>query len=127
MYNIDDVSMAKGIHLAHLNARSLVNKWEIFKAHFMSSNLHFIGLSETWLNDKIPSEILKLSKGLTLMRNDRKWFEDGNTEPKKGGGVAVYIRNNLKFSENNFKHFNTSCKNIESQWVTISLQIVNYF
>ena len=87
----------------------------------MSSNLHFIGLSETWLNDKIPNNILKLSNDYSIFRNDRTWSEEGNTEPKKGGGVALYIKNTLKFSENTYKHLNTSNKDIESQWITIMI------
>ena len=121
MYDLVDVCMAKGMHLAHLNIRSLVNKWEIFKTQFIESNLHFIGLSETWLNEKIPSDILKLSDEYTLIRNDRNWTEEGANMPKKGGGVAIYVRNNLKFSETNFKHLNSNSKDIESQWITISL------
>ena len=104
MYNIDDVCMAQGLHLAHLNIGSLVNKWEIFKAHFMSSNLHFIGLSETWLTEKIPDNLLQLSNENTIIRNDRAWTENNTSEPKIGGGIAVFVKNTLKFSENAYKH-----------------------
>ena len=76
----------------------------------MSSNLHFIGLSETWLNDILPSNLFQLSDEYTLLRNDRKWHEEGLTKPKKGGGVAIYIRNTLKFSATNYCHLNTSNK-----------------
>ena len=121
MYDIDDVRMAKGLHMAHLNTRSLFNKWETFKAQFMSSNLHFIGLSETWLNEKIPDNILNLSNEYTIVRNDRNWSEADTTEPKKGGGVAAFIKNTLDFSATNFKHLNQSSKDIELQWISISL------
>ena len=119
MYDLDDIRTAKGIHMAHLNIRSLVNKWEVFKAQYMSSNLHILGISETWLNDKLPCEMFKLNNEYTLIRNDRKWSDEGTTEIKKGGGVAIYIRNNLKFT--NLNQWNTSNINIESQWLTIDL------
>ena len=93
MYNINNVRMAKGLHLAHLNIQSLFNKWEIFKAQFMSSNLHFIGLSETWLTKKIPDNLLHLSNEYTIIRNDRAWSENNASEPKKGGGIAVFVKN----------------------------------
>ena len=67
MYNLDDARIAKGLHLAHLSIRSLVDKWEIFKAHFMSSNLHFMGVSETWLTEKIPDNLLQLSNEYTII------------------------------------------------------------
>ena len=120
MYDLDDVRMAKGIHIAHLNIPSLVNKWEIFKTQVVSSNLHIISLSETWLNSKLPNNILELSDDYTLIRNDRQWTQEGASEPKKGGGVAIYIKNNIKFSATNFSHWNTSNRNIESQWISVS-------
>ena len=101
MYELDDVRMAKGLHMVHLNIRSLVNKWDTFKVQFMSSNLHFIGLSETWLNDKIPDNILNLSNEYALIRNDRNWNETDSIEPKKGGAVATFIKNSLNYSEQN--------------------------
>ena len=123
MYDLSEILTTKGIHIAHLNIRSLVNKWEIFKAQFMRSNLHFIGLSETWLNTKLPDEMLKLSNEYTLIRNDRNWSDENGNEPKKGGGIACYIKNDLKFSHMDYSHWNTSSKDIESQW--ISLQFPN--
>ena len=31
MYDLNDVQNAKGLHIAHLNARSIVNKWDNIK------------------------------------------------------------------------------------------------
>ena len=121
MYDLNEICTAKGMHLAHFNIRSLVNKWDTFKIQCLSSNLHFIGLSETWLSDKLPNEIIELSNEYTLLRNDRKWCDEGFTEPKKGGGVAIYIKNNVNFSDTTYSHFNTSNINIESQWVLVTL------
>ena len=39
--------------------------------------------------------------------------------PKKGGGLYMYINNKLQFSELHFARFNTSNKDLESQWVAI--------
>ena len=83
MYDLNDIYTAKGIHLAHLNIRSLPNKWEVFKTQFMSSNLHILGVSETWLNDKLPSEMFKLSNEYSLIRNYRKWTDERTLETKK--------------------------------------------
>ena len=52
MYGLDDIKLAKGLHMAHINIRSITNEWELFQTQFSSSNLHVLGISETWLNDK---------------------------------------------------------------------------
>ena len=57
MYGLDDIQLAKGMHIAHMNIRSIANKWEVFKTQFSSSNFHILGLSETWLNDKLPNDL----------------------------------------------------------------------
>ena len=119
MYGLDDIKLAKGIHIAHLNIRSVTNKWDVFKAQFSSSNLHILGLSETWLNDKLPDGLYRLSNDYTLLRNDRKWFENGSNKPKKGGGLALFLKNSLTFSDLDFNHLNTSSVDIESQWVAV--------
>ena len=110
---------AKGLHIAHLNIRSLINKSDVFKAQFKDTNLHILGLSETWLNDKLPNKLFALNNNFSLLRNDRNWPNIENNGPKRGGGVALYISNSLKYSENDFSHWNTSTIDIESQWITI--------
>ena len=72
MYGLDDIREAKGIHMAHINVRSMTNKWEILKMNFMSTNLHIIGVSETWLNSKLPSELYASIRLLGMIENGRK-------------------------------------------------------
>ena len=110
---VNRVKLAKGIYIAHMNVRSITNKWEVFKTHFSSSNLHILGVSETCLNDKLPSELFLLSKDYCLYRNDREWSEPGLQNYKKGGGVAVCIKNSLVSTDKEFQHLNKSCKDIE--------------
>ena len=119
MYGLDDVKLAKGMHIAHINIRSITNKWDVFKAQFSSSNLHILGLSETWLNNKLPSGLYNLSNDYTFLRNDRNWCDIGTNIPKKGGGVALFIKNGLTFSEADYSHLNTNNIDIESQWVLV--------
>ena len=121
MYGVDEIKLAKGIHIAHINIRSITNKWEIFKTQFVDSNLHVLGLSETWLNGKLPNELYRLSQHYTLIRNDRNWRDEGQKEIKKGGGVALYVANTLSFSDIDFSHMNISNKDIEIQWISIQL------
>ena len=119
MYEIADIKNSKGIHIAHFNVRSLMNKWDVFKSQFGDSNIHIMGLSETWLNDKIPSNILKLADDYVLLRNDRNWRQNNSTQIKKGGGVGIFIKSKLNFCESSFKHLNCSTEDIEIQWIGI--------
>ena len=62
MYGIIDIENKKGMHIAHLNIRSIVNKWDVFKQQFTDtcSNLHILSLSETWLHSQLPSNMFNL-------------------------------------------------------------------
>ena len=124
MYGLDEIQTAKGMHLSHMKTRSITNKWEVFKTQFSSSNLHILGISETWLNEKLPSEMFSLSNEYCLYRNNRNWVEAGSRTIKNGGGgggVATYVKNNLISSDTEFQHLNKSCKDIESQLISIRL------
>ena len=121
MYDLNSIENMRGLHIAHINARSIVNKWDSFKAQFMSTNLHILGISETWLNNKLPSNMYILSNDFTLLRNDRSWTDNNINQPKKGGGVGMYIRSDLNFSDTMYSQYNNSNINIECQWVSITL------
>ena len=84
MYGLDDIKEAKGIHIAHINVRSMVNKWELLKMNCMCTNLHVLGISETWLSNRLPCELYMLSSDYTLIRNDRNWCDNNNNRTKKG-------------------------------------------
>ena len=119
MYELDEIKDSKGMHMAHLNVRSLSNKWEHFKVNFMNSNLQVLGLSETWLNDSLPNEMFDLSDSYLLYRNDRKWKENDAANSKKGGGVCLFIDSKLHSSDTTFARLNCSNRNIECQWISI--------
>ena len=122
MYDLDEIRNLRGLHLAHLNVRSLANKWDNVKANFMNSSIHILTFSETWLHEQLPNNMFHLSNDYTLLRLDRDWNDNNNpnSPPKKGGGVCTFIRNNLDFSENTHSSLNMSSKDIEMQWLSIS-------
>ena len=119
MYGLDDIMNARGMHIGHLNDRSMVNKWDLLKAQFGSSNLHVLRLSETWLNKKLPSSLFQLSNDYVFLRNDRNWSELNDNTIKKGGGIGLYIHCGLDFSETSHSNLDTSSRDIEMQWVSI--------
>ena len=55
-----------------------------------------------------------------IARLDRSWNENGQL--KRGGGVCMYIRDNLNYSEHDFSNLNKSTIDIEIQWIVIKSQ-----
>ena len=119
MYGLDDIANARGMHIGHLNVRSMVNKWDLLKAQFSSSNFHILGFSETWLSEALPTMLFELSSEYTFLRNDRNWSENTGMNVKKGGGLGIYIHNGLNFSETSHNNLNCSIRDIEMQWISI--------
>ena len=72
MYDLSEIKNTKGLHIAHLNVRSLVNKWDIIKTNLIDSGIHFLTFSETWLHDFLLTNLSDLGQEYTLLRNDRQ-------------------------------------------------------
>ena len=75
------------IVIAQFNVNSLLGHLDLVQAHLHSNFYHIISISETWLHDGIPDDMIRLGDYL-LVRNDR--------EGKRGGGVACYVRRSLR-------------------------------
>ena len=78
------------------------------EATALTSNYDVIGVTETWLSESDGDEY-NIS-GYTLYRKDR--------QDRRGGGVALYIRNSLEAQVLNLDKEN----NTESIWVRINGQ-----
>ena len=78
-----------GISMLNLNIRSLDKNFDSFRDFLHSSNMSFdiIGLDETWLKNK-PLDYFMLN-GYNL--------EFKNRDKKRGGGVCLYIRDDIKY------------------------------
>ena len=109
----------KGLNFLHMNIRSLYckNKFEMFKLQLLSSGIHIFGISESWLKKEIPSSLLDIN-GFNICRLDRSWSEHGKL--KKGGGLCIYIKNDLVFSEQKYSQLNLSSKDIEIQCISLN-------
>ena len=71
----------------HLNCRSLLPKVDELRAVFDLSKPLFIAATETWLNNNIPDTEVNVNE-YCIERNDRN---------SRGGGVALYIKNGMKY------------------------------
>ena len=94
----DNIFSNKGFHLMHLNIRSLFckNKFDMFKQQMIDSCIDVVCISETWLKNGLHSNYVNIPN-YKLTRLDRSWSENGNL--KKGGGVCMYIKNQIQFSD----------------------------
>ena len=61
-----------------------------------------------------------------ICRVDRSWNSDKSLSnaPKRGGGLALCIREHIQFSDTKYGMLNLSCKDLEMQWVSLSLKNV---
>ena len=110
----------KGLHLSHLNIRSLYNKLDITRQTISSSDTSIIALSETWLNPKITTKMIEIP-GYNCTSLDKSWLENGNV--KKGGGVCCYIKNSICYSATDYDNLNKSTRDIEICWVSLNIPL----
>ena len=72
-----------GLGFFHLNVRSLVPKMDMLRIWAHSTDADVFVLSETWLSKSVSDKVINIS-GYNVFRSDR---------PNRGGGVAIYIKN----------------------------------
>ena len=102
MFNI------RGLHFLHLNVRSVLHKISELRILFSRKNFAVIGFTETWLNDSINDEEINID-GYKVVRHDRT--------SRSGGGVCIYIRNDITFNINP----DIPTDDIESLWINVLL------
>ena len=78
---------SSGFNFVHINPGSLKSHLSEVSSLIDGVELHILAVSETWFTDKMNDNLLKIP-GFNLIRHDRK--------KKRGGGVALYVRSNLK-------------------------------
>ena len=114
-------SLGKGLHLAHLNVRSLLggHSFDVLKHQIENSGLGVFSLSETWLTESTPDKSISM-KDYNSVRLDRAWG-DPTQGLKRGGGLACYIKEGINYSDTKYSHLNKACPDVEMLWLSISL------
>lgn len=74
----------------YTNAGSLLNKMDELRVICSQRNPYIIGITETWCSPGNTDGEVSIS-GMTTFRRDR--------EVGKGGGVALYLKSNLKLHQ----------------------------
>ena len=119
MSSSNDFRRVRGLHLTHLNIRSLWANYDLFKQYLMDSNVTCASLSETWLNLKIPDELITIPN-YCLIRLDRQTCRHNTEQVKSGGGLAFYVKNDINFSKMELLKHNVRTSDIEIQWLTLT-------
>lgn len=89
-----------------LNARSIKNKFLELEAIIKTGGYDIVGITETWLGDEDGEEYN--IEGYNLIRKDRS--------SKRGGGVAVYVKENLNVQE---VPQSDQCMSSEDIWIKV--------
>ena len=98
-----------GLNVFYTNSRSIISKIDTLRGIACVEELDIIGITETWLDIAGKHFLPEVGiDGYTFYHKDR--------EGRKGGGVALYVRNTLNSS------VNTTIKtdgNTESLWIDV--------
>ena len=124
----DNLNLGKGLHIAHLNVRSLIggHKFDALRHQIRTCGIQIVTISESCLYGAVPDKTIKV-EGYNSTRVDRSWRDDNGGDkqvPKKGGGLVCYVKEGIKYSDSKLKHLNVSCKDLEMMWLKISIDNV---
>lgn len=86
-----EIPYRKTLSVCHVNAQSLSNKLDRITVEL--GGFDVITISETWLDTTISDEDIKLPNYQNPIPLDRN---------RHGGGVAMYVKSNISFKENNY-------------------------
>ena len=81
---------ASQISIMYTNAQSLVNKIDELRVLVNTNSPDIVIISEAWTNDSISSDYLSIGGYNIIERRDRN-----DTDKGRGGGLLMYVRNEL--------------------------------
>ena len=106
----------KGFKIMHVNVRSILKKLVLLE--HLYSNSDILGCSETWLDDRIPDNLVKIDK-MKIFRCDRKKGLTDYNIHIVGGGVCIFVAPKwIEFTER-VPNFTKIDKDFEIVTVTI--------
>ena len=117
--NTNKIYTVNNIKMLYTNVRSLTSgtKGEELQVLIKTENVDVVGITETWGKADILDSEMKIP-GFKLYRKDRATVND-----KKGGGVALYVKNSLRVDECD----SLNSKLCESVWCKIYAERVGHF
>ena len=102
-----ETAKTKFISTCHVNIRSLTRSKLLAIQSSFSNNYDIITLSETYLHTGVSDDVFRIQGFHDIIRKDR----DGH-----GGGVAVYIRDNIAYK----RLYEFDSPSLEALWLSIN-------
>ena len=96
--------------IAYTNAQSIMNKIEELRLVAAVDKPDIIALTESWTNEMVEQCVLSIDGYHTPVRQDRKDTKDG-----RGGGVLLYVKSCMTFSE-----ITPNAKFTNSVWIKLT-------
>ena len=104
----------KGFNISHVNVRSLTQNLK--ETYAVMAGFDVICISESWLHDKIVNSMTTLN-GYKSYRQDRQG--NGEVKHRGGGGLMVYVKENIFGFSNIIPQFCNISVNLEQLWFEI--------
>ena len=108
--------IAKGMKLIHVNTRSIYNKIALLSELY--SNVDFLCCSETWLDGRIPDNLVQIDD-MKIFRSDRRSDITDYNIRIIGGGVCIYV--GKKWID--FTHIVSEGTKISNDFETVSVMV----
>ena len=91
-----------------------MKNYDEIKLLLMETNLDILLIVETWLKDVVPDSMIQI-EGYNILRSDR----DLNSGKQTGGGVCLYIKQNINYKQ--LDNLITCTPSLESIWLKIKI------
>lgn len=105
-FTFDNNILRDNFSIVQYNIQSINNKLDAIESELR--NFDIIALSETWLDDRIPDEDLRMN-GFNLFRRDRAGDHHG--------GICVYIKESIYCR----RRFDLELRDVENIWLEVSI------
>lgn len=110
----------------YTNLCSLSSKFDLFLLYVNTNNPSVVIITETWLNSNDRNSTYNMP-GYTLIRLDRKHKKSKSEGKTRGGGVAMYVRDNVNgipiIARRNRGYM---CDGVEALYVDIQFSIYHF-
>ena len=91
------IKSAKGLKIIYWNAQSQIHKQYHVTSLLQDNDIDILVILESWLRADIDDKFIKVNN-YSLCRQDRATLTRYNV-PKRGGGICIYIKNTIPYTE----------------------------
>ena len=117
----------QGIHICHLNVRSILNKISQIRSLLKNNNIQFLAISESWCSEKISNNEIQVDN-YNIVRQDRSFKANKKRKKnRRSGGLIIYVREDIAIDTKKFSHMNSNTIDNEALWISCKIPKVNEF